>query len=137
VPTPPTRPPSVIERAKAQSAAVEAAGPRPSPRPANLVRDDRAAAPVSAAGDRPTATNIPRSVRNAATISDGLGDGVALIGVFGASDGRRALVRGQDGAIRRVRRGDSVDGWSVAAIDFDSVRLTSGGRSQTLKVPTR
>ncbi|MFN3614149.1 MAG: hypothetical protein ACK4WC_06265, partial [Rubrimonas sp.] len=92
--------------------------------------------PREGSGERPRA-NAPRSVQQAATIRRGLPQGVALLGVFGGNDGRRALVRSENGALVRVRRGDRVDGWTISQVGADTVQMTNGGRSQTLRVAGR
>lgn len=58
----------------------------------------------------------------------------ALLGVFGSSDERHALVRLPSGVVRRVHVGDTVQGAQVAAVASDSVRLTGGGRDMVLKL---
>lgn len=125
--------------------------PRPTARPRNLAtaapvlqRDQAASgatrstatAPREGTGDRPR-SNAPRSVQQTATIRRGLPQGVALLGVFGGNDGRRALVRSESGALVRVRRGDRVDGWTISQVGADTVQMTSGGRTQTLRVAGR
>ena len=62
-------------------------------------------------------------------------DDVALIGVFGGSDGRKALIRLPNGKIRKVQAGDSVQGIEIAAIGSDSVRVTDGRRESVLEMP--
>ena len=60
---------------------------------------------------------------------------MALIGVFGASGDRHALLRLPTGAVKRVRPGDQVQGVQVAAVGSDSVRLRSGNREAVLTMP--
>ena len=62
-------------------------------------------------------------------------DDVALIGVFGGSDGRKALIRMPNGKIRKVQAGDRVQGVEIAAIGSDSVRVTDGRRESVLEMP--
>ena len=72
----------------------------------------------------------------APTARAGLSRGnVALIGVFGAESGRHALLRLPNGAVQRVRAGDSVQGVQVAAVGSDSVRLSGRGRDTLLRLP--
>lgn len=59
---------------------------------------------------------------------------VSLIGVFGDTDGRYALVRTDRGKVTRVRPGDRLDGAVVAAIGKDSVQL-DGRHDTILRLP--
>ena len=56
---------------------------------------------------------------------------MALIGVFGGSDGRHALIRMPNGAIERVSAGDRVQGVQVAAIGGDSVGSTAAAATRS------
>jgi len=94
--------------------------PRPTPRP----RLSRPAAGASGAAPRGATVRVAFE-----------GEGPRLLGVTARDDGVSALMQTRDGAIRRVSRGDRVDGWTVASIGEDRVRLRSDGRSQTLRVP--
>lgn len=149
------------EAAPAEAAAAEPVGPRPSPRPAALAAKAEAAiarAEASARAPKPTRrpalaarppssataqgarppSSVGRSVSSAATIRNGLpASGPNLIGVFGAPNGRRAIIRDGSGALRRVAAGDRVDGWVVGAISEESVRLRSGSTTSTLRLPGR
>ena len=60
---------------------------------------------------------------------------VSLIGVFGDSDGRHALLRLPNGQIERVKAGDSIQGIQVAAVGEDSVQISGRGRSTLLRLP--
>ena len=60
---------------------------------------------------------------------------LALIGVFGSSDARGALVRARSGKISRVVVGDRVAGRTVAAIGEDSVILSRGSSTKVLRLP--
>lgn len=121
-------------------------------RPASLaaraasIRKERARVASSiAARQQPTRTTpssqlaIPSSARVAATatIENGidLGD-VSLIGIFGKSNARRALIRSQRGQIVQVKRGGRVSGWAVSAIGDDTVRLQKGSKNKTLRMPS-
>ncbi len=59
---------------------------------------------------------------------------LSLLGVFGTSSARHALIRLPNGAVQRVRAGDTVAGAEVASVAQDSVRLTSGGRESVLRM---
>jgi len=121
-------------------------------RPASLasraaaIREKRASvAATVAARQQPTRTTpseqlaIPSSARVAATatIEDGidLGD-ISLIGIFGKSNARRALVRSARGQIVQVKRGGRISGWTVSAIGDDVVRLQKGSQNKTLRMPS-
>jgi len=120
--TPQAAPSPVAQTASAStaSAAVQATGPA-------VVRSSRA---------NPTG---PVSGRVAAAATQGnaiaLGN-VALVGVFGTSSNRRALIRTPNGRFKRVAIGDRVDGGRVAAIDSNSLRYSKGGRTITLQMPS-
>ncbi|MCL4189950.1 MAG: hypothetical protein KJZ85_20315, partial [Rhodobacteraceae bacterium] len=58
-----------------------------------------------------------------------------LIGVFGAPNARRALVRLADGRIVEVGVGDRLDGGQVAQIGERQLRYVRGGRSYELVIP--
>ncbi len=60
---------------------------------------------------------------------------ISLIGVFGSSNGRHALVRLPNGKVTKVERGDTIQGVQVAAIERSSVLLQGGQRSTVLKLP--
>jgi type IV pilus biogenesis protein PilP len=102
-------------------------------------RDEARQAKSSAGGavDRRDRRQIPASAslarsattRNAVELGETI-----LVGVFGASSSRRAILRLPSGEIRRVKSGESVDGWKVASIGQSSIKLTKSGKSQTLNV---
>ncbi|MFN3260364.1 MAG: hypothetical protein ACE37J_07375 [Pikeienuella sp.] len=72
-------------------------------------------------------------VAAAATLRDAIRlDDMAMIGVFGAADARRALLRMPDGRVHRVTSGSVVEGWVVSRIEAGSMRLTRGGEARTL-----
>ena len=58
-----------------------------------------------------------------------------LIGVYGNSKSRRALVRLSNGKRQMVTVGDNIDGGKVAAIGESELRYIKGGKNITLKVP--
>jgi len=58
-----------------------------------------------------------------------------LLGVHQGPDGRRALIRLADGAVRRVAPGGTIGRWRVADIGPDSVRLATADRFRTLRLP--
>ncbi len=60
-----------------------------------------------------------------------------LIGIFGAANDRRALVRLPTGRFVRVEVGARLDGGRVAAITDRELRYEKGGRTYTLRVAQR
>ena len=60
---------------------------------------------------------------------------VNLIGVYGASNDRRALVRLSSGRYKKVQVGDRIDGGRVAAINTSELHYVKGGRTIVLKMP--
>ena len=75
-------------------------------------------------------------VAQAATIRNGLRlNQVNLVGVYGSSSSRRALVRMPGGRFVMVTVGDRLDGGRVAAISANSLVYTKSGRNVTLEVP--
>ncbi len=60
-----------------------------------------------------------------------------LIGVYGTSDRRSALLRLPSGRYVKVRRGSRVAGGQVAAIGRDFIRYVKNGRNRMLKIPSR
>ncbi len=71
-----------------------------------------------------------------ATIKDGiaLGD-ISLIGIYGTSKTRRALVRLPQGRYVQITRGDQVSGWTVSAVGEDAVRIQKGSANKVLRLP--
>ncbi|MEM9268193.1 MAG: hypothetical protein AAGA78_04570, partial [Pseudomonadota bacterium] len=85
-----------------------------------------------------TAPALPTtaSVARAATQPDALPSrGLVLIGVYGTTNSRHALVRTRRGKFETVRRGDVIDGFQVSAIGLDTVRVRRGGKDQVLRLP--
>lgn len=97
----------------------------------------QARGPVVARASRANPTgSISSTVARAATDNNALALGrVTLVGVFGTSSNRRALVRLPNGRFKKVAIGDRVDGGRVAAIAATSLRYTKGGRTVTLAMP--
>jgi type IV pilus biogenesis protein PilP len=71
-----------------------------------------------------------------ATIKDGiaLGD-ISLIGIYGTTKTRRALVRLPQGRYVQISRGDRVSGWTVSAVSEDAVRIQKGSKNMVLRLP--
>ena len=80
----------------------------------------------------PTVANVARS----ATISNALPmRQMALIGVFGSTNNRHALLRMSNGKRIKVATGDSVSGYNVTAISSDAIRLNKRGKDTLLVIP--
>ncbi len=60
---------------------------------------------------------------------------ITLIGLYGTSSNRYALVRQANGRFVKVSVGDSLDGGSVAAITENELRYQKGGQIVALKMP--
>ncbi|WP_294221176.1 hypothetical protein [uncultured Shimia sp.] len=121
------------------------ASPRPRLKPANIAQLAARAAPeatTTAAAAVPAAAavvpDIPTtaSVARQATIKNAINlNKVNLIGVYGTSSNRRALVRLSSGRYKKVQVGDRVDGGRVSAISEDELHYTKGKRNVVLKMP--
>ena len=123
---------------------------RPDTRPRNMARivaraneaQERAAAQAAtqaaAVAPRAVAPSGPTggSVAQAATLESAINlREVNLIGIYGGSNDRRALVRLGNGRYLRVTVGDRLDGGRVTAISAEALSYTKRGRSITLDVP--
>ena len=60
---------------------------------------------------------------------------ITLIGLYGTSSNRYALVRQANGRFVKVSVGDRLDGGSVAAITENELRYQKGGQIVALKMP--
>ncbi|MEM9229557.1 MAG: hypothetical protein AAGB10_08130 [Pseudomonadota bacterium] len=122
---------------------------RPSKRPAGFAPAQPAPPPEAPAtvAATPDAASVPTttappplpttaSVARAATVKNAMPlRKMALIGVFEGSGNRHALVRLPSGRYLKVEQGDRVDGFNVAAISSDAIRLRRGGRERLLVIP--
>lgn len=116
---------------------------KPRERPSDLsVLIDQALGVIQYEGDEANVIGIvpdvPSSPRVAkkATIQNVLNlRKTNLIGVYGSSKSRRALVRLSNGKRQMVTVGDAIDGGKVAAIGESDLRYIKGGKNITLKVP--
>lgn len=119
-----------------------ASSERPQARPRNF---DRVVAAASAA-PKPTAAPaivqgssgpVPRSVAEAATEDSVLElRELALIGLMGSANDRRAMIRTAFGRILLVRVGDELDGGRVTSIGDNALTYTKRGRTYTLEMPS-
>ena len=121
---------------QAVNAAVAAAvrAPEPQQQTARAAPEAEAEPEVQAA-----APSLPTnaSVAKQATTVDALNlSRVALLGIFGTSAGRYAMIRQSTGGVKRVVVGDSIDGGRIAAITENAVQYQKGGRMLTLALPT-
>ena len=108
--------------AQAQPPRVAVAQPQPQPQ-------------LQAQGTRETRRAFAAAGASRAAETRGIARGsLSLLGVFGTKSARHALIRLPNGAVQRVRAGDTVAGAEVAAVAQDSVRLTSGGRETVLRI---
>ena len=107
--------------------------PRPPLRPNTL------AAPQSPQPQpQASAPNIPSSasISRQATRKNALALGrINLIGIYGKSSDRRALVRLANGRYVKVEVGDSLDGGRILAISETELRYQKSGRNHVLKMP--
>ena len=116
--------------------AAEATAPQPEPvsqaepAPAAQAEVDEPE-PVQAAPSIPTRASVAKQ----ATIANAMDLGrVNLIGVYGASGDRRAMVRMPTGRFVKVKVGDNLDGGRVAAISDTQLSYVKGGRTIVLKM---
>jgi len=114
----------------------------PTDRPSNfaeIVKKTReASAQTAVAVTQVLAPDIPSktSVAKQATQRNVLNlRAVNLIGVYGAPDSRRALVRLANGRYKKVKIGDRLDGGKVAAIGTSELSYVKKGRAVVLKMP--
>lgn len=121
--------------------AIESSG-KPHGRPpemASLIRKARAAQMKNVATPDPNAApRIPKntSVAREATEKNLLDlSKISLIGVYGSSSNRRALVRLPSGRFTKVEVGDRMDGGRVLAIGDETLRYTKRGRNLVLSMP--
>lgn len=92
--------------------------------------------PKSATGTVKSAPATSATVARAATEkSEFKKSRMSLVGIFGAPNKRRALVRLPSGRYVKVQNGDKVSGWQVSAIGESSLRINKGSRNQTLRIP--
>ncbi len=111
---------------------------RPVPRPSNLAKAIAAAVQSASAATQSAAPRpvLGGTVAQAATIQGGLRlTTINLIGVYGTSSSRRALVRLGGGRFVMVSKGDRLDGGNVVAISETSLVYVKNGRNVTLEIP--
>jgi hypothetical protein len=128
---------------RAVEAAVAAAVREPEP---EAVVELAAAAPEAGTSaeeiDEPevegSAPAIPTkaSVAKQATYKNAINLGkINLIGTYGTSSGRYALIRQANGSYKKVEVGDKIDGGVIKAITETEVRYQKGGKLLSLEMP--
>ena len=93
---------------------------------------------VAAVAPRAVKPSIPStaSVARQATVTNAINlRRINLIGVYGKTSNRRALVRLANGRYQKVEVGDRLDGGRVAAIGAGELRYTKNGRNVVLDMP--
>ncbi|TYB88048.1 hypothetical protein [Oceaniovalibus sp. ACAM 378] len=91
-----------------------------------------------AAASAVTTPRIPSraSVAQQATVKNAINLGkMNLIGVYGGTSNRRALIRLPSGKFVKVKVGDRIDGGQVASIGQSDLSYHKGGRRVTLAMP--
>lgn len=129
-----------------------ALSPRPGARPRNFdrvvatARASNQQAPAAAAASLASAAPAPQVAVPSGPIPGGVARAateenvialreVTLIGVFGTSGSRVALVRLANGRVVRVSVGDSLDGGQVVSISETALNYVKRGRTYTLALP--
>jgi len=110
----------------------------PKPAPVAVAKPEPVVVARAAPAAKPTPARqtVAPTANRAASERVGLSrNSVSLLGVFGSSKDRYALLRLPNGSVKRVGAGDSVQGVRVAAVSRDSVRLTQGKRDTVLRMP--
>lgn len=137
-PIPGARPSNVEERAR-QLLAAAAAQPAAAPAPqgaagARSVEDEDEEGETASSATGPSIPSSASVARQATETGALRLNQINLIGVFGAPNDRRALVRLSSGRVVRVQVGDRLDGGQVSAIGESELRYTSGGRNEVLRI---
>lgn len=115
--------------AAALAATIATAVPAPEPPAPEEVVDEPE--PVAPAPKIPTSTTVAKqaTVANAINLRK-----LNLIGVFGSSANRRALIRLSNGRRIKVKVGDSLDGGKVVAIGDNELSYVKSGRTYVLRI---
>ena len=130
---PPTLRPAEVDMSPTENAVASA--PPPRLRPSSIKPRPTALAATGAKTVRAPSRGRPAGpgVSNAATLRQVMELGeTSLLGVFGKSDSRKALIRFPDGKVVRVGAGQVIDGWVVNSIGATSMKLSRGGESRRL-----
>ena len=131
---------SAVDAALAEANQTAFADPPPAdPIPAATATADAATADQPLDEPEPTA-GVPtmpttKTVAKKSTLTNALNLGnINLIGVYGSSGNRRALVRMSSGRFIKVQIGDALDGGQVAAIGDNELTYVKGGRTVVLRM---
>jgi len=119
---------------------------RPDTRPRNMARIVERAQAASARAAQQVAARAPRTIQPSGPTGSAVAQNATLdnainlrdlnlIGIYGGSGDRRALVRLSNGRYQRVTVGDRLDGGRVTAISAARLSYEKRGRSITLEVP--
>ncbi|WP_127114176.1 hypothetical protein [Shimia sediminis] len=115
---------------------------RPRVRPSNMAQLVARATPSDPVVATPVAATVTPSIPSSAsvarqaTIQNAINlNKINLIGVYGTTTSRRALVRLANGRYRKVQVGDRIDGGNVAAISDTELRYVKSGKNVILKLP--
>ncbi|HQU70300.1 MAG TPA: hypothetical protein PLI43_19190 [Albidovulum sp.] len=118
-----------------QPEVVATAAPEPAPQPELLAgtsfTDEVSEPEVQGTPNMPTTRTVAKqaTIKNAINLSE-----VSLIGVYGSSSNRRALIRMPSGRFVKVKVGDRLDGGTIAAIGDSEVSYVKRGRTIVLKM---
>ncbi|MBL3552497.1 hypothetical protein [Rhodovulum sulfidophilum] len=105
---------------------------RPASRPSDFEDRVQSAMAIAVQPAIPTAASVARQ----ATLPDAINlRDLNLIGVYGTSADRRALLRLPSGRFVKVKVGDKIDGGQVAAIGDTQLRYVKRGRNIVLDLP--
>lgn len=112
-------------------AAAPAPAPEPEAAPGTSFSDEVNEPDVQGTPNMPTTRTVAKqaTIKNAINLSE-----VSLIGVYGSSSNRRALIRMPSGRFVKVKVGDRVDGGTIAAIGESEVSYVKRGRTIVLKM---
>jgi hypothetical protein len=135
--------PGAISTAALQPQPAPAPAPVPAPEPAPVAAPEpppppapapvQAAAPVAPQNYAPVPGGVARAATqdNAIRLRD-----INLIGVYGQSNARRALVRLGNGQYVRVQVGSELDGGQVTAIGENALNYVKRGTTYALQIPS-
>lgn len=103
---------------------------------AAAARTEATSPPEAEAAERPPSTPTTGTVAERATIENAMNlSKINLIGIYGSSSSRRALVRLPNGRFVKVEVGDRLDGGRVVAISDRQLIYVKRGRNIVLKLP--
>ena len=122
--------------AAAMASSIAATVPTPAPAPAPAAapsppEEIDEPEPVAPTPNIPTSTTVAKqaTIKNAINLRN-----INLIGVYGSSSSRRALIRMGNGRYVKVKIGDRLDGGQVAAIGDRELSYVKRGRTIVLKI---